>query len=183
MITMSTEVIQAIDGVDETTEIKKKRNKPCEDHLGNKFPSFAAMCRFHHMTTENVRGRIKRGATVEEALTQRGFFKSSREKEKPFEDHLGNKFESFAAMCRFHGVNTEVTRSRVKAGMPLEKALTMPSRGTIIKPARDHEGNVYSSVSAMCSYWGVTTSAYNGRIRQGWTIEEALTTPVQTQSW
>ena len=132
MITMSIELIQAVNETDECTEQKKKRDKPCEDHLGNKFPSFAAMCRYHHMTTENVRGRIKRGATVEEALTQRGLFKSSREKEKPFEDHLGTTF---------------------------------------------------ASVSAMCEHWGVTTSAYNGRIKNGWTVEEALTTPVQTQSW
>lgn len=183
MITMSIELIQAVNETDECTEQKKKRDKPCEDHLGNKFPSFAAMCRYHHMTTENVRGRIKRGATVEEALTQRGLFKSSREKEKPFEDHLGNRFESFAAMCRYHGANTEATRSRVKKGMPIGEALTMPRTTTKIKPAKDHLGTTFASVSAMCEHWGVTTSAYNGRIKNGWTVEEALTTPVQTQSW
>ena len=41
----------------------------------------------------------------------------------------------------------------------------------------DHLGNVYASVSEMCRCYDIPGSTYNNRLRYGWTVEQALTTP------
>ena len=45
----------------------------------------------------------------------------------------------------------------------------------MIKMCKDHLGNTYSSIKEMCVHYGVPFKLYSGRIRQGWTIEQALT--------
>lgn len=43
------------------------------------------------------------------------------------------------------------------------------------KPQTDHTGKEFPSIKAMLDAWGVTVSQYYGRIKLGWTIEQALT--------
>lgn len=44
---------------------------------------------------------------------------------------------------------------------------------------KDHLGNEYASVQKMCNEYPVKTSySYNNRIKMGWSVEKALTTPV-----
>lgn len=40
---------------------------------------------------------------------------------------------------------------------------------------RDHLGQEFSSIRAMCKHWGVLQSTYYGRKKAGRTLEEALT--------
>lgn len=46
------------------------------------------------------------------------------------------------------------------------------------KLCTDHLGNTFESVSDMCKYWNISSKNYNHRIRMGWSVENALTTPV-----
>ena len=39
----------------------------------------------------------------------------------------------------------------------------------------DHNGKQYKSKEEMCAAYHISVSAYNGRIKRGWTKEEALT--------
>ena len=49
------------------------------------------------------------------------------------------------------------------------------------KQVTDHLGNTFKSIMAMCKYWNVDSTTYTFRIKQGKTIEEALTqTPDRT---
>ena len=50
------------------------------------------------------------------------------------------------------------------------------------KTYTDHLGNVYSTKSAMCEAYGITMNTFNGRIANGYTLEEALTGNYDT-SW
>ena len=46
------------------------------------------------------------------------------------------------------------------------------------KPCIDHLGNKFNSVIEMCKHWNISSKNYNHRIRMGWSVESALTTPV-----
>lgn len=43
------------------------------------------------------------------------------------------------------------------------------------KPCKDHLGNEFESVSAMCNYYEIPLSKFNSRISLGWSLEKALT--------
>ncbi len=45
---------------------------------------------------------------------------------------------------------------------------------------KDHLGNEFSSIAAMCRYWNINTSIYNNRMRMKWSLEKTLTTPIKT---
>ena len=45
--------------------------------------------------------------------------------------------------------------------------------------AEDHLGNQYASKKEMCDHYHITTSIFFSRIGIGWSIKDALTTPVQ----
>ena len=42
---------------------------------------------------------------------------------------------------------------------------------------KDHLGREFSSVSKMCLFWGISQQLYSSRIKAGWSLEKALTTP------
>lgn len=45
--------------------------------------------------------------------------------EKPCTDHLGNKFDSYSAMCSYHGVDVNIFYYRKnKLKLPIEKCLS-----------------------------------------------------------
>lgn len=44
-------------------------------------------------------------------------------------------------------------------------------------PAQDHTGRNFESITAMCRFWKIPRRCYTERIRCGWTIKQALTTP------
>ena len=48
------------------------------------------------------------------------------------------------------------------------------------KPCKDHKGNSYPNIKAMCSFWGILPETYTRRINvYGLSTEEALTRPVK----
>lgn len=98
-----------------------------------------------------------------------------------YKDHLGNEFPSVQAMADFWHIPESTLYTRLQK-MPVKEAIlatTEELRGT---PVTDHLGNTFPSVRAMCRHWGITTQLYYGRVRNcGFSLEEALTTPVQQQ--
>ena len=93
-------------------------------------------------------------------------------------DHLGNIFDSRSKMCKHWGVNNATYNTRINVGMTKEEALTTPVRCTSIEDRIDHLGNVFDSMTKMCEYYGLTRSIYQGRIKNGWSKEKALTIPI-----
>ena len=45
------------------------------------------------------------------------------------------------------------------------------------KKVRDHEGNVYNSVKEMCEAFDVPERTFRLRLKNGWSLEKALTIP------
>lgn len=148
---------------------------PCEDHLGNAYPSKAAMLRAYGLHDTTFDYRIGSGMTLEEALTTPK--RDTRHtNDSPCEDHLGNGFPSKRAMCDHWRIPRNTYFRRIRDGWSLERALTEPVVSTC--PGRkiyDHEGNAFDSVDAMCARWDITKEQYMVNIRNGLDVGPALT--------
>lgn len=48
-----------------------------------------------------------------------------------------------------------------------------------MKQCKDHLGNLFPSISVMCSYYNITINNFNSRRRYGWSLEKILTTPLK----
>ena len=42
---------------------------------------------------------------------------------------------------------------------------------------KDHTGREFASITKMCYFWGISEQLYSSRLKAGWSVEEALTTP------
>lgn len=42
---------------------------------------------------------------------------------------------------------------------------------------KDHTGREFASVAKMCLFWGISQQLYSSRLKSGWSLEKALTTP------
>lgn len=102
--------------------------------------------------------------------------KSSKCK-KPCVDHKGNHYESYTEMCRAWGIAVGTFKNRyLKVGMPLEEALTKPVQKHQFhnKNVKDHLGNHFETIKAMCKYWNVSETCFYSRRDFGFTLEEIL---------
>lgn len=102
---------------------------------------------------------------------------------KPYTDHLGNKFESLSAMARYWDISDSTLNSRLAKGISVEQALTYTTEDMkrLNTECKDHLGNTYQSKNAMCQAYGIDRQVYFGRIAIGWSVKDALTTPINAQ--
>lgn len=94
-------------------------------------------------------------------------------------DHTGKTYANINEMCKAWNVNICTYMDRIKRkGLTVEQALT----GNFEKYKRDkdvscvdHKGNTYNSLEEMCDFYGISTATYKNRLKDGLTVEEALT--------
>ncbi len=90
------------------------------------------------------------------------------------QDHLGNTYRSVTEMCIAYGISRCTFSFRFdKKGWTLEDSLTKP----LIKqkaPVKDHMGNQYPSISAMCRAYNISRDSFMSRKNKGLSIEECL---------
>lgn len=112
-----------------------------------------------------------------------------KNKEKKVQDHKGNWYKSRSSMARFYGINDRTLRDRLKKGERLESALTrsvgfrkqekITRRSQRTKKVyTDHLGNKFPTKTEMCRAYGITLSILKSRQKRGWTLENALSTPI-----
>ena len=86
---------------------------PCEDHLGNEFPSINAMCKHYGIKPATLYTRMnKNHMSLKKALTK---------PQTIYKDHLGNEFPSKTAMCEHYGVTCTTFDNRINSS--IEEAL------------------------------------------------------------
>lgn len=148
----------------------KKKSEPVIDHKGVSYPDIEEMCLEYGVQKTTYLSRINKGWTIEEALT-------GVRKDSVVYDHLGNMYLTQKEMCERYGIKLGTFRARMKSGLTLEAALTtdIGEPGSSGKTVSDHVGNTYQSIKEMCAAYAVNTSTYQCRIRNGYTVEEALT--------
>ena len=152
---------------------KNHNSKKITDCLGEEFDSIADMCKEYGITYSAFKSRKARGWTLKEILM--GKENSIKPNSKECCDHLGNCYPSASEMCRVYNISYEIYRSRKKLGWTVEEIINGKRQNSRIKEQRDHLGNVYKSESSMCKKYGVNRNTYRQRIKNGWTVEEALT--------
>lgn len=148
-----------------------------KDHLGNNFENLSAMLRYYGIKMATFKPRIKKGMTLEQALTRPvRVCKSSTN----IKDHLGNQFADFKALAEKYKIGVNTLRSRLDRGIPLEEALTRPiHQENNGEEYIDHLGNSFKSLSTMARYYGMGSNALRPRLLAGMPLEEALTKPIR----
>ncbi|SCY10850.1 hypothetical protein [Butyrivibrio sp. INlla14] len=102
-------------------------------------------------------------------------------REKPCEDHLGNKYCSIRDMCLVYGISPETYTRRINVyHMTVEEALTRPVKHNGGIRCQDHNGKYYRSRTQMCKSYGIDRKLFEYRISNGWSLEDALTKPSRT---
>ena len=143
------------------------------DHQGRKFKTCTEMCEFWDVDLDVYRCRVHSLKwTKERALTTPA--KTRIRIKLPTTDHKGRTFESFEQLARFYKMCPDTLKHRLKGGMSLEEALTMPVRRGQHVACKDHLGNVYYTFTDMCKRWQVKYSTFIDRLNRGLSIEECL---------
>ena len=156
-------------------DAKEASGKRCLDHLGKEYISWKALAEAYGIPYNTLRGRLRLGWSLEKSLTTPI---TESNGPRPVTDHTGETHPSIRAMAREHGVSYSVYKRRVKDGWSVEKALTKPVLHSERHPVTDHTGKSYDSLAAMARAYGLTHGTLSARLRNGWDLERALTTPV-----
>ena len=146
----------------------------CEDHLGNKFVSKAAMCDYWGIRRSVFFLRIKNGWSLEDTLTKKP--QRNHTQTKTFTDHKGNVFESLDEMCTFWKMPKHQYMLNMRNNCSLEEALTTITEAKYDECV-DHLGNKYTSINEMCRHYGITKTKLRSRLELGWTLQEILENP------
>ena len=159
-----------------TMPLEQTKNS-CKDHLGNEFPNKKAMCDHYGINTGTFDRRMtEKQMSLEEALTT-----PVRKKHNgSCKDHLGNEFPNKKTMCDHYGISRPVfDKRRNEKHMSLKDALTMPVK-QIKNPCKDHLGNEFPSMKAMCEHYDISENAFRDRRnKKQMSLEKILTTPAK----
>ena len=143
------------------------------DHEGRKFKSCDEMCNFWDVDLDVYRCRVHSLKWPKErALTTP--VKTRIRMKLPTVDHEGRNFESFEQLARNYKMCPDTLKHRLKRGLSLEQALTMPVRRGQHVACKDHLGTVYYTFTDMCNFWGVKYTTFISRLNRGLSIEECL---------
>ncbi len=133
-----------------------------EDHLGNVYDSQVAMCKAYGVAPTLFRKRLTRGWTVKEALLgerekivydENTVFGSIKE----FKEHYGITDFAYTSLSKKYDSPKDIVNAFYN------KKLVAPN------------GVGYSSYTKMCEDYGVSYNTFRTRLRNGHTLEEALT--------
>lgn len=146
-----------------------------EDHLGNKYDSLNEMAEKYGLKSWMVKGRLRRGWSLERALTT---IPEGKTDSVQVIDHYGNKYSSIREMADAYGMKYHTLQGRLKKGWSVKDALTIPPKESRIQEWYDHLGNKYDNRKLMCEAYGISSDTFKSRLERGWTIEKALTAPI-----
>jgi hypothetical protein len=157
------------------------------DSHGNIFGSIREMADAYGMKYHTLQGRLKKGWSVEDALT----IPPKDTAAQKWYDHLGNEYDNQKLLCEAYGINDATFRRRLKMGWSMENVLTTPVQNTEVetrgceqisgqvdKKYIDHLGNEYLSQKDMCNAYDIDPSTFRDRLKRGWSLEKALTSPI-----
>ncbi|MCR5117119.1 MAG: hypothetical protein K6A97_06390 [Lachnospiraceae bacterium] len=162
-----------------------EKNK-CYDHLGNQYDSLSQMAAAYSIPLPTLSTRIKKGWSIEDALTKPKGFNPSRAEEAGCYDHLGNEYNTLSEMAKAYNILPSTLQRRLSKGVPLEDALKESdrtiSRNSVKIKICDHQGNEYNSLSEMAKAYNVPISTLQRRLGKGVPVEDALKKSNRTRS-
>lgn len=89
----------------------------------------------------------------------------------------GKKYPSLSAAAKTIGITHSALHNRIKHSPDL--AFFTGRLWWVF--SKDHTGQEFPTISEMAKAWGLKPKLVRDRLRMGWTVEKALTTPPQKQ--
>lgn len=106
--------------------VSKRKGIESEDHKGNKYPNFTAMCKAYCKVPTTVRKHLNNGWSLKDALECQ---EDSTHLGKVCFDYLGIEYNSEESRAKAYGKSQPCVTYRMnKLGWSLKEALTIPSR-------------------------------------------------------
>ncbi|MDB2423892.1 GIY-YIG nuclease family protein [Paracoccaceae bacterium] len=140
------------------------------------FPSIAAAARHFGVPIYAVYNRLRAGRTLEEVFSD-----GELKKKSPLFLVIkirGLKFSSLKDACEYFDINYQVARYRLRKNWTLEQIFELqspPINNSKNAPKQiKFRGKVYNSAMALAKEFGVLEGNFQRRIKDGWSIEEAL---------
>ena len=131
------------------------------------------------MNEHTVRARLRRGMTLQEALTEpKRLFRRYEVRDPETGEAVAGTIPELSD--RF-GMEEGMVRNRLQRGMTLQEALTRPRmRGVEYEVVDPKTGEIVkSTIKALSRRFGMNESTVRNRLRHGMDIQEALTKPVR----
>lgn len=146
------------------------------DHLGKEFKTEKEMAKHWGISLEVYKGRRRSGWSLEKSLTTpTRLVRESIE----YRDFRGRVFSSAKSMAKEYKVSSTTLLRMLDGGKSTEEVTRFLSQ-RVVQGRRgvtcsDHLGNSFPTKSEMLSRWGISKSTFDGRLRRGWSLAEALT--------
>lgn len=143
-----------------TSNIQKKPSLSiaCKDHLGNLFSSKKARADYWHRNVTSIESWLKKGFTLEEALTGKLLYQKedagSKDINTRYKDHEGRYFNSLEDMCKFWDISPELYQKRLRSHWTQEEALALSEDGTQHKFTVD--GELFKTLEDCAKAYGIT---------------------------
>lgn len=93
-------------------------------------------------------------------------------------DFKGNEYKSKTEMCDAYGIALTTFLRRARQNWTLKECLCGKTSSSHGKACEGLDGEPYTSLTDRCKAYNVPYTIYKGRIARGWTLEQALTIPV-----
>lgn len=94
-------------------------------------------------------------------------------------EYNGVKYPNLKEFCYENGLSYGMIRYRLHKGWSLEDAIGKPKEITSVGKQFIYNGKEYSSLTSFCKENGLSYSLVNGRLRLGWSFEDAVSEPKQ----
>lgn len=161
-----------------------KKSHVVKDHLGNEFSSISSMVKHYGISYQAFLSRKSKGMSLEKALTTP---LSKYTKSQNIKDHLGNHYNSYKELAEAYDLDEKTLKVRLYRGWSLEDSLLCSTHKhseyskEVSVSIEDHLGNTYPSYSSMARDYGLSFNALYNRLNSGWSVKDALTTPVRAK--
>ena len=141
---------------------------------GKEYKSITALAKAYGCNYDIVRRRLKKGFSVEDAISK-SKFANKREVEK-FVGPDGKEFKSLRALTKAYEYNYDTVRRRLKKGISLEDALSKEriSRKPTDKKFIAPDGKEYGSIKALAKAYGCNYDTVQRRLKKGFSVEDAI---------
>lgn len=143
---------------------------------GKPYSSLKALADEYNIGPQRLQVRVRSGLSVEEAMQE--ILGTDANATTYTVD--GVVYDSASSLARAYGVGVQMVRGRIADGWPPKCAVMIPPlpKGCTVADWVVYKGKVYYSRRSLCKELGITETMVNTRMASGWSLEEAVSTPL-----
>lgn len=146
-----------------------------DDGIGHQFKTLEDFAKHYNVTPTQLSKTLKAGKSIHDLVQAP---KTDR-RQKTYKDHYGNTYQCLSDLLTVYDLPKNVYHYRKRQKWAIKDILTTPVDQTKHKKIfEDHKGNRYVGLQAMLDVYKIARPVYDYRIKNGWSLEKTLTTPV-----